>query len=323
MEHNLIERYIYAVTKRLSNNIKEDIATELNGLIEDMLMDRCGEITPTEKDIYIVLTELGNPEDLYEKYNSNGKKCLIGEPYYTTYQLVLKVVLICVAFGMTLSSIIVMITNADILWYEAAFSWISMMFSGLMSGFAFVTLVFAILYNKNIDIQTKFDLNNLPDLPVKKKMLSKKESIFSIVFIVLFFVIFMIAPQIFGSILSAPTRIIPIFDTNVIRDTWYLLFAFASTGIIRECVKLHEGEYNKNVMITTIIANVIAGISVIVWLGSDRIMNGEFVAQISSIFAGESILITNIFADFNLFFLGVILCALVLDTIDAVVKSRK
>ncbi|MEG1964976.1 MAG: hypothetical protein RR064_02395 [Oscillospiraceae bacterium] len=157
MKNNLIERYIYAVTKRLSNSVKEDVAMELSSLIEDMLNERCGEVIPSEKDIYIVLTELGKPEELYEKYNSNSKNCLIGEPYYTTYKFILKIVLICVAFGMTLSSIIVMFMSADIIWYESVLNWVSMIFSGLISGFAFVTFIFAVFYQKNIYIKSNFD----------------------------------------------------------------------------------------------------------------------------------------------------------------------
>lgn len=49
MKNNLIERYICAVTKRLSNSLKEDVAMELNSLIEDMLSERCGEVAPSEK----------------------------------------------------------------------------------------------------------------------------------------------------------------------------------------------------------------------------------------------------------------------------------
>lgn len=68
MNHDLIERYIYAVTKRLPYKTREDVAQELRTLIDDMLKERCGEITPTQKDVKIVLTELGTPDELYEQY---------------------------------------------------------------------------------------------------------------------------------------------------------------------------------------------------------------------------------------------------------------
>ena len=54
-KNNLIERYIYAVTRHLSPKIRDDVEKELDGLISDMLEERCGDILPTDKDIKIVL----------------------------------------------------------------------------------------------------------------------------------------------------------------------------------------------------------------------------------------------------------------------------
>ena len=77
MKNDLIERYIYAVTKRLPQKVQKDISDELRTLIDDMLAERCGELVPEEKDIRVVLTELGTPEELYEKYNpDNGETVL-------------------------------------------------------------------------------------------------------------------------------------------------------------------------------------------------------------------------------------------------------
>lgn len=64
MEHELIERYLYAVTKQLPAKSRRDIERELRSLIGDMLEERCGEIAPTERDIRVVLTELGTPTEL-------------------------------------------------------------------------------------------------------------------------------------------------------------------------------------------------------------------------------------------------------------------
>ena len=51
MNEDLLERYLYAVTRRLPGKQREDVAQELRGLVDDMLSDRCGDITPTEKDL--------------------------------------------------------------------------------------------------------------------------------------------------------------------------------------------------------------------------------------------------------------------------------
>lgn len=44
--NDLIERYVYAVTKRLPAKLRADVSRELYGLIDDMLAERCGELVP-------------------------------------------------------------------------------------------------------------------------------------------------------------------------------------------------------------------------------------------------------------------------------------
>ena len=44
MKNDLIERYIYAVTKRLPQKVQKDISDELRTLIDDMLAERCGDL---------------------------------------------------------------------------------------------------------------------------------------------------------------------------------------------------------------------------------------------------------------------------------------
>lgn len=322
MTNELINRYIYAVTKRLPNNTKEDVANELSSLIEDMLTERCGEVLPTEKDIHIVLTELGSPNELYEKYDLEGKKCLIGSPYYSTYKLVLKIVLICVAFGISLSSLLIQLITPNAIWYENVLSWLSMLWFGLISGFAFITVIFAVFYHKGIDMNIHFDLNDLPAVPNKKQFLSKKESIFEIAMLILFLVLFLAAPQILGVIVSSPTRIIPIFNVDVIKSIWYIISLYILMGLVREIVKLLEGRYNKKVMLTSLVTNIISAILAFWWLTYDNIINAEFISSIPELFTEDKTFITNIFLNFQYFFLGIIIFALLLDTVDSVIKSK-
>ncbi len=98
-----VERYVYAVTRKLPEKQRKDIEQELRGLIEDMLADRTGEGSPGEADIETVLTELGDPALLADSFRM-GKKHLIGPDNYNTYFFVVKIVLAAVAFGITLAS---------------------------------------------------------------------------------------------------------------------------------------------------------------------------------------------------------------------------
>lgn len=53
----MMERYIYAVTRKLPQSQREDIGKELRGLIEDMLEERVPIGTVTEKDLEDVLID--------------------------------------------------------------------------------------------------------------------------------------------------------------------------------------------------------------------------------------------------------------------------
>ena len=330
MKNDLIERYIYAVTKRLPQKVRKDISNELRTLIDDMLAERCGELVPEEKDIRVVLTELGTPEELYEKYNPDNKKCLIGSPYYSTYKYVLKIVMICTIFGVILANIISGILDfsksnsiENVVSSSANFiaSLITNLIISVGAAFGFVTALFAFFYHKDIKIDTTSNLDSLPSVPEKNEKISKVDSIISIGLSVIFLIVFLTAPQIFC--VAIYNEFIPIFNFETIRQTWYIIVMFSIVGIIRDVVRLIEGRYSKKVMITTVAANIISGFLSVWWLMNDRIMNPKFADNISKIFNNESTFIINIFSNFQYFFLGLIIFALLLDISVTVFKYLK
>lgn len=320
MNHDLIERYLYAVTKRMDRRQRDDVARELRGLIDDMLAERCDGLTPTEKDIRVVLTELGTPQELYSQYDEDAKKCLIGQPYYSTYKFVLKIVLIAVTIGMTVSSVVLQMLEPQG-WLAMAANWLSMLYNSLLSAFAVVTLLFAFFYHKGIRITEPFNFDDLPPVPKKSQEISKWESIAGIGFCVIFVVLFVFTPEVFCVIREGKT--IALFDIEAVRQTWFLVIAFAVCGITRETVQLMERQYNKKVMVTTLVTNAISAVLSIWWLVGFDVMNQTFLANVKETFAGEDQIVFTIFGNFDLFFLGILLFALVLDTIDVTVKTLK
>ncbi len=319
---DLIERYIYAVTRRLPGKQREDVSQELRGLIDDMLAERCEDRTPEEKDIRVVLTELGNPQELYAKYDEDSGKCLIGQPYYSTYKFVLKIVLIAVAAGLTVASgILCLIEPMNA--FEAVLTWLSNIYNGLLSAFTIVTVLFAFFYKKNIPLGQPFNFDDLPPVPKKSEAIPKWECYAGIGLSVVFLAVFLTVPQIFCVILVEQGGVIPIFDPTMIRQTWYLIILFAACGITREIVKLMEGRYNKTVLVTMVVANLISAALSIWWLTGFQLMNPAFCASITSLFADDAEFITYIFSNFQYFFLICILFALALDTLEAVIKTKK
>lgn len=322
MKNDLIERYIYAVSKRLPRKSREDVSLELQGLIEDMLMERCGEREPTEKDVRIVLTELGSPQALYAKYDENADKCLIGQPYYSTYLFVMKTVLCAVVGGLVIACTILQVME-PVLWLDFLENLFASVFEGVLTGYAVVTLIFSMMQSQKLKLKESYDLDDLPPAPKKKQEISTMDCAVSIGFIAVFLVVFLAVPQTFSAVFTETGEIIACFDTAVIRSNWYILVLFALAGIIRESVKLMEKRYSKRVLVTSVASNIVSAVLCVWWLCRDDIMNPAFVANMEQIFTGDSAFLLQIFERFNLFLMGVMLLALVLDTVDAAVKLEK
>ena len=325
MNNDLIERYLYAVTNRMNRKQRDDVAQELRGLIDDMLTERCGSLTPTEKDIRVVLTELGTPQELYAQYDEDAKKCLIGQPYYSTYKFVLKTVLLAVAAGLTIANVILQIMEPQGL-FEAITSWLAYVWDGLLGCFAFVTILFAFFYHKGIQINEPFSFDDLPPVPKKREVIPKWECIGGIVFCILFVVLFLGAPQIICiGVTDHLGGLVPLFDIEALRSSWYIIVAFAVCGIIRESVQLQEGRYNNKVLATALITNFISAILAIWWLIGFHLINVNFLGNIASVFPEEEAggLAYQIFCHFDLFLVGVMLFALLLDTVDVSVKTLR
>lgn len=324
MENNdLIGRYIYAVSKHLPANIKRDVADELNSIIQDMLDERCGEVLPTEHDIRVVLAELGTPRELAQKYDEDRDKCLIGAPYYTMYQYILKIVCTCVVFGMPIATIMGGLMSHDT-WITILTNTISGVASGLLSAFAFVTIIFAVFYHKGIKMDNLYDsIDNLPPVPKQTKMIPKSEPIFGITTSVLFALIFICFPQIIFVMFGDNGVIVPVFNVDYVRETWYLVIIFSMLGIIRECVKLIDGSYTRRLMIVTIVTDIFTGIFSCIWLTNENITNPDFKTTMVSLFESDGAFIGSVFNEFNDIFLTIILFALLLDIATTIFKTIK
>ena len=82
----LVEQYIYAVTRHLPVEQREDIADELRSMILDTLEEKGSK---SKKNIEAVLLSLGDPDTLARKY-VGSKQYVIGPTLYPTYVRILK-----------------------------------------------------------------------------------------------------------------------------------------------------------------------------------------------------------------------------------------
>ncbi|SUW04495.1 hypothetical protein [Brachyspira pilosicoli] len=311
--NDLIERYIYAVTKKMSSKIRNDVADELKTLIYDTIEERYNDKEITLKDAKIVLMELGSPNQLYEKYDNSSDKCLIGQPYYNYYKDILKIVLTCAIFGIVLSYI-VNIGNQSISKFIS-----DIIFAAILS-FSFVTLIFIFMYKFNIDfLNNDIDFDKLPKLPNNNIKTNKYFSLLSILFAVIFLSLFILSPSIFS--FNIDGKFINLFNTDIIKSSYLFAVFFIVLLIFREIIKIVDNSYNIRNTILFIAINIFSAVVSFVWFFNYNLINEVFIDSLIKDVSNN--LILSIFNNFQMFCFFMILLALVLDSIDKILKFRR
>ncbi len=281
----LIKRYVYAVTEFLPKKNREEVSKELTANIDEMLEARCGDVLPTEQDVKVVLAELGNPDELAQKYDSDPVGHLIGGVYYTKYKMILKYVLIATVLGMSLASALGLIFENDGKSLAEGFGeWIGNIISTVYAAFTFVTVAFAILERKKVNVGST-SIDSLPAVPEKKEKIKVSDSIVNIVLTVFFtaLVLWFGGAIMIGTVGSETDfRTIPLFNVDAVRAAWLPLVLCALSTVVRETVKIFAGRYDFRVMITTIITSVINIFCSAVFLFGSNVFNTDGLMELAT-----------------------------------------
>ena len=287
----LIDRYVYAVTERLPEDIREDVSTELHANIEDMLPEN-----PTESHVRQVLEKLGNPIKLAEEYSPN-KRYLIGPGLYDSYFSVLKLVIGIVTSVFVCITLIKWAFNPPV---NGEISQMSIQFfvdmlvtiiQGVLQGTLWVTLVFVVLERSGVNegkipfIKKKWSLDDLPTIPVSsKRKISRVETVFSMFFTVFFTAIFYFQPHLIAIYIKGDngiTQITPLFMIERLHSYIIIIFILA---IIQLCIsvwKFISMHWSIPLAIANAVLNTVLCIFLIVILSDNSLFNHEFLSKIS------------------------------------------
>ncbi|MDL2258646.1 hypothetical protein LJC42_05785 [Eubacteriales bacterium OttesenSCG-928-K08] len=326
MNNELIERYIYAVSKKLPRKIRTDVERELQTLIADMLDERCGEISPTERDVNVVLAELGKPSELAQQYHPAGSRSLIGPDYYNSYVSLLKIVLGSVTFALLMACVVLLLLEPSKSPIAKTGEWIFIIIQTCTYLFAVITLLFAFFERRGIkfDIADE-DISSLPPVPAKEEKISRWEPILGIVGATLITIILLATPQLLGWVNQDGVRI-SIFDTVSIRSMWYVVLALAAISIVNETVRLLEGQRTKRVLTVTIIADVLS-LPLVIWLfNSGFKLNPAFLEGIYDAMGTDTSIPATMLANANNILLGIVVICLIAGigmNIFHMVKARQ
>ena len=322
-ETEMINRYIYEVTKRVPQKQRKEIELELSELIEDM---------KEEGTIEEILTKLGNPEEFAKRYRDENNY-VIGPDYYDDYMWLVKIG----AFGIAISSIVSAVVRGftDVQEWKDFFKvffreGISSFIVGTISFLGMLTIIFILLERLKIKVDIKPDKewapSQLPAIPTKKAMISRGESILSIIICMVLMGMFIFVPQVFGAFVTTDTGIKSI---NCIfnLEQWdslvpYFVLIFA-IGVFDEIVKIIHGQYCMAVMYCSIVCNVVSVAVSFILLKCTDVWNPNFANELliqvgKQEYAKGDILRywnTDIFSNYILGFIILISCIEVVSVI--------
>jgi len=327
----LIDRYIYAVTKRLPLKQREDIEKELRSLIDDMLASRCAGREPLKEDVIAVLNELGDPAILAAKYRDD--KCyLIGPEYFYTYLTVMKTVVITLAAGTAIGHAIGIALEPPEHVFAGIVELIAAVVSGAFQGFAWVTIVFAVMERvNNKDIQNvakrKWSVSELPKIPKKEELIKPSDPITGIVFSVVFLVVFCLAYRYIGAYFSdgGGIKVIPVFSEQF-QNFIPLIIALFCFSVLKESLKLIAGRWTINLGIAVTAINIVLFVISIAVFTNPNVWNGNFVSELDAagmVPADLDISLDTVFAGLRKGFVALLAFTYGIDAIFALVKGVK
>lgn len=265
-----IERYIYAVTKRLPSSMRPEVAEELEANIRDMI----GSENPSDDLILTTLKKLGHPRQLANQYR--GKERYVVSPeYYDDYVGTLKVVgsiFIIVSLVTGIIDALTSMTSIEIVSvFQNVFENIfDHLWEGLLMTFAWTTIGFWIASSVNHKKSSDdWKLSDLPDLPEPHQIrISRVGVMVELVFGISFSLIFIIVLQ----------NGIP----YVIKDVVQPFIPFFYIGIILElCVgiiKIIYGTWTIPVIVMTILNQIYSAILAYFFLTSGFLDPGIYEA---------------------------------------------
>jgi len=324
----IIDRYIYAVTKRLPENQRGDIEKELRSIIEDMMEQYDGE--SNEAKVQKVLLELGDPALLADNYRGS-KRYLIGPDNYNNYITVMKIVFMAIFIGISVGVVVENIFSFDSNIPKIITEYIATLFSALLQGFAWVTVSFAIAeyygvkeLNKNKD-KKGWDLSQLPPIPVKNAVISRWELVFAVIFGTIFTIIVCFMPEVFAAYIrdNGGIKIIPVFNIEILLRYRILFIVTFMLGVLREVLKFISGRWTLKLAIANSVISIISMVFALIIFSNPSIWNGSFATEIANIITDPNINFMTIWDKIRNGVLVIIVFATVIEVITTMYKGIK
>jgi len=329
----MVDRYIYAVTQKLPQGQRKDIAEELRSLIEDMLDERVGHGDLKDSVVEEVLLELGNPRELADKYRGT-KKYLIGPELFDTYVYILKIILAIVGASIGVGFVIQTILNpVSILDYFI--DMIVSLVTALPMAFGWTTFGFAMgelfggIQQKDL-IGKEWIPSDLSPIPDEKRQIKRGDSIVGIIFYSIFLVFLAFSSDYFGFWVFQDefTGVVPFLNEQTYGSYLLFIILIFGFGILKECLKLVTGKWTYKLAVYTTIVNVISMAGILLMINGPEFWNPEFMRELVDtgvVNAGSEAfdIVSKLWEQITFWILILLIIGLIWDAVDGFIRARK
>lgn len=285
---NYIERYVYDVSRRLPDTIKEDVSQDLTAQIYDMLGEKY-----TDEAVEKTLKSLGRPRELAAKYRTK-ERYLISPRLIDQYLIVLKIVLIIMGIiglvGGILNGISDLQNTLDAQTIAAFFGkTIGSVINGMIMAFAWVTVIFAIFEYNNVNLdEADWKLKDLPELPKLESLEIKKVSTFvGLVFSVTLSSLFVLFLSKWIELIAwyeDGQRIVSFFNESAVR-IYIPFFVLSIIGsVVTYTYLLLKGRWEIKTLLAYSVYEVLSLVLIIVFVLNTAIVNPDFIAHMATVF---------------------------------------
>ncbi len=279
---DLINRYIYAVTRSLPEKQRADIELELRTLIDDMIGEMDSNLS-YEEQVSQVLKKLGDPTLLAQNYRG-GKRYLIGPGYYDRYLLTIKIVLPCVFLGISIAFFFSTAFSNEVVGASIVGEYLASVVSAMTQTAAWITIGYVIAernFKNEAQELSKWDVSKLPELPKQNSKIRIADPIAGILFTTIFWIFMLSVPQYFAAYIhiEGKLNIIPVFNTNALQQFSIIMIGIFICGIIKEGLQLFYGRWTFKLALACSTLSIISMVLALFMFTSD-IWNIDFMNDI-------------------------------------------
>ena len=313
--NDLIERYIYDVTRRLPEDERAEVKRELEANIADMLPDGA-----SEQEIIDVLTKLGPPRVLAEQYRQK-QRYLISPAMFDLYISVLKMVVLIVAIVCACTGAVLAVFSYVTAGDAAGpigeaigagiGSTLEMVIGGALQAAFWVTVGFVITEYAGLK-KGPWTVKDLPRLPDQDGVIiPRSSSIAGIVFSVFFpvVIIIMILSGEWFFVFANASEVINPFTQAALHRCIPFIILLGAIGVVINGLKLYWARWNVRLCIINILQNIAWLCIVIYILHWPDLLSSDIIVFANKLFESDASILSFIRAGGIVIFFTVVFVA--------------